>query len=271
MRIIRFQDPHGHEQLGIPAGNDIAERLRGNLYQDLKPDGTQLQIDTLLAPVAPPNIFCIGLNYREHALETGAPVPENPVVFMKPTSALAHPGEPIVIPASCNRGPEVDFEAELAVILKRAARNVPENAALDYVLGYTAANDVSARRWQKHGGGGQWTRGKSFDTFCPMGPVLVTTDDIPDPQNLRVRSLLNGEVMQDGHTGDMMFPVARLISLLSRDTTLLPGTAILTGTPPGVGFARNPPVFLSPGDRIAVEVDAIGRLENSVIAAAASE
>ncbi len=269
MQIARFLDPDKREHLGMLTGPDTAERLRGDLYRGLEPDGTQLRVDSLLAPVVPPNIYCIGLNYRAHAEETGAPVPENPVVFMKPTSALNHPDTPIVIPASCDHGPEVDFEAELAVILKHPARDVPEHQALDYVLGYTAANDVSARRWQKHGGGGQWIRGKGFDSFCPMGPVLTTPENIPNPQNLRLRSFLNGEIMQDGNTGDMMYPVARLISLLSRDTTLLPGTAILTGTPPGVGFARQPPVFLAPGDKIVVEVDAIGRLENPVLAAMA--
>ncbi len=269
MRIIRFLDSDGLEHLGIPDETPFAERLQGDLYQGLVPTGTRIGVDTLLAPVSPSNIFCIGLNYRAHAEETGAPIPENPVIFMKPTSALSHPERPIVIPACCEHGPEVDFEAELAVILKRAARNVSEDAALDYVLGYTAANDVSARRWQKHGGGGQWVRGKSFDTFCPMGPVLTTPEGIPDPQQLRVRSMLNGTVMQDGHTSDMLYPVSRLISLLSRDTTLLPGTAILTGTPPGVGFARKPPVFLSPGDRIVIEVEAVGCLANPVLAAEA--
>ncbi len=136
--------------------------------------------------------------------------------------------------------------------------------ALEHVLGYTCANDVSARRWQKRGGGGQWVRGKSFDGFCPLGQVLVTADEIPDPQALSVRCLLNGEVMQTGDTGDMIFPVAALISRLSRDTTLLPGTLILTGTPPGVGFARTPPVFLADGDRVRVEIERIGSLENPV-------
>jgi len=131
-------------------------------------------------------------------------------------------------------------------------------------LGYTCANDVSARRWQKHGGGGQWIRGKGFDTFCPLGPVLVTADEIPDPQTLFVRTRLNGETMQDGNTADMIFTVAELISLLSRDTTLLPGTVILTGTPAGVGFARTPPVFLAPGDEVVVEIGGIGRLVNRV-------
>jgi 2-keto-4-pentenoate hydratase/2-oxohepta-3-ene-1,7-dioic acid hydratase in catechol pathway len=220
-----------------------------------------------LAPVEPVNLFGIGLNYRAHALETGAPIPEHPVVFMKPTTAVTDPGAPISLPASCVHGPEVDFEAELAVVVGRLARDVAESQALDYVLGYTCANDVSARRWQKHGGGGQWVRGKSFDTFCPLGPVLVTAEEIPDPQLLSLRCWVNGRLMQAGRTGDMIFSVAQLISRLSRDTTLLPGTVILTGTPPGVGFARNPPVFLGDGDRVAVEVSGIGRLENPVEAA----
>jgi 2-keto-4-pentenoate hydratase/2-oxohepta-3-ene-1,7-dioic acid hydratase in catechol pathway len=158
----------------------------------------------------------------------------------------------------------VDFEGELAVILDRTARHLRPEEALNFVRGYTCANDVSARRWQKHGGGGQWVRGKGFDTFCPLGPVLVTADEIPDPQTLSVRCLLNGRVMQSGGTEDMIFPVAEIIARLSQDTTLLPGTLILTGTPPGVGFARRPPVYLAHGDRVRVEIDAIGALENPV-------
>ena len=170
-----------------------------------------------------------------------------------------------MLPACCQHGPEVDYEAELAVVIGKTARNVSEEDALEYVFGYTCANDVSARRWQKHGGGGQWVKGKSFDSFCPLGPVLVTADEIPDPQTLKVESILNGKVMQDGHTSDMIFPVARLIQLLSQDTTLLPGTLILTGTPAGVGFARKPPVFLADGDRIEVRISGIGVLSNSVV------
>jgi 2-keto-4-pentenoate hydratase/2-oxohepta-3-ene-1,7-dioic acid hydratase in catechol pathway len=267
MRIIRFLDDEGREAFGIPTVDGWAQRLRGTPYSFLEPTGEATRVVTLLAPVAPVNIFCIGLNFPAHADETGAAVPDHPAVFMKPTSALNHPGAPIVIPSSCKHGPEVDFEAELAVVIKRRARDVAETEALDYVLGYTAANDVSARRWQKHGGGGQWVRGKGFDSFCPLGPALVTADEIPDPQNLRIRSMLNGKIMQDGHTGSMMFSVARLISLLSRDTTLFPGTVILTGTPPGVGFVRQPPVFLAPGDVIRVEVESIGSLENPVASA----
>jgi 2-keto-4-pentenoate hydratase/2-oxohepta-3-ene-1,7-dioic acid hydratase in catechol pathway len=157
----------------------------------------------------------------------------------------------------------------LAVVIGRAAKNVPVEQALDYVLGYTCSNDVSARRWQKHGGARQWVRGKSFDTFCPLGPVLVTADEIPDPQVLDVRCLLNGATMQDGNTSDMIFTVAELIAHLSRDTTLLPGSVILTGTPPGVGVARKPPVYLAAGDLVRIEIEGIGVLENPVREASA--
>jgi 2-keto-4-pentenoate hydratase/2-oxohepta-3-ene-1,7-dioic acid hydratase in catechol pathway len=264
MRIIRFSDAAGHIHYGREQEGGEAEILEGTLGDGLRPTGRLARVARRLAPVAPVNIFCIGLNYGAHAAETGASLPENPVIFMKPTSALNHPGAPILLPA-CSQGPEVDYEAELAVVIGRQARDVSEEEALDHVFGYTCANDVTARRWQKQGGGGQWTRGKGFDSFCPLGPVLVTADEVPDPQALGLRSLLNGEVMQDGHTSDMIFPVARLIHLMSQDTTLLPGTVILTGTPPGVGFARTPPLFLAAGDEIAIEIDGIGRLVNPVL------
>ena len=144
------------------------------------------------------------------------------------------------------------------------ARDVPQDEALGYVLGYTAANDVSARRWQKHAGGGQWVRGKSFNSFCPLGPALITADEIPDPQSLAISTRVNGQIMQRSTTADMIFPVAELISFLSQDTTLLPGTIILTGTPKGVGFARKPPVFLQQGDEVVVEIERIGALRNPV-------
>ncbi len=270
MQIIRFSDPQQNIYYGRLLDPNKAEVLEGELYTGLHPSGRISAIARLLAPLDPVNIFCIGLNYRAHAAETGAPIPEQPVIFMKPTSALAHPGEPILLPASCRRGPEVDYEAELAVIIGQRCRNVPPERALDQVLGYTCANDVSARRWQKRGGGGQWVRGKSFDRFCPLGPVLVTADELPDPQRLSIECRLNDRLMQAGNSADMIFPVAELISRLSQDTTLLPGTLILTGTPPGVGFARQPPVFLAAGDRVEVRIEGIGRLENPVAEASDS-
>jgi 2-keto-4-pentenoate hydratase/2-oxohepta-3-ene-1,7-dioic acid hydratase in catechol pathway len=263
MRIIRFIDEKGGEVLGKDRGDGTAEVLDGGLFGPMKSIGRPTRVQKLLAPLVPVNILCIGLNYREHAKESKSAIPDNPVLFMKPTTALANPGDPIRIPACSRQGPEVDYEAELAVVIGKAARNVPVERALDHVLGYTAANDVSARNWQRSNGT-QWIRGKGFDTFCPLGPALVTAEEIPDPQRLRLRTLLNGTVMQDGSTSDMIFPVARLVSFLSEDTTLLPGTVILTGTPPGVGFARNPPVFLKSGDRVTVEVEKIGSLTNPV-------
>jgi 2-keto-4-pentenoate hydratase/2-oxohepta-3-ene-1,7-dioic acid hydratase in catechol pathway len=264
MRIARFQDADGVVQYGIPIDGARARRLEGDLFDGLHETEQELEVSKWLAPIVPVNIFCIGLNYRAHAAETGAPLPHNPVVFMKPTTAVTNPNDPIRLPAACRHGPEVDFEAELAVVIAHRGRNLSPSKALDLVLGYSCANDVSARRWQKHGGGGQWVRGKGFDTFCPLGPVLVTADEIPDPQTLAVRCELNGEIMQSGHTADMIFPVAELIAHLSQDTTLLPGTLILTGTPPGVGFARRPPVYLGAGDRVRVEIERIGALDNPV-------
>lgn len=269
MRIARFEDADANVRFGEPLGPDRARCLGGDPFTGLTATSEIARVQRWLAPVQPVNIFCMGLNYRAHAAETGAAIPLNPVVFMKPSTALAHPGDPILLPAACTQGPEVDYEAELAVIIGRAGKDIPAERALGHVLGYTCANDVSARRWQKQGGGGQWVRGKGFDSFCPLGPVLVTADELPDPQGLAIRCVLNGTTMQDGNTRDMIFSVAELIAFLSRDTTLLPGTLILTGTPPGVGFARNPPVFLAPGDRVRVEIEGIGVLENPVVAAGA--
>jgi len=268
MRIIRFIDDEGHCRWGEeqPGSGEIPV-LEGDLYEGLSPSGESAALAKLLAPLEPVNIYCIGLNYREHAEESGAEMPTHPVLFMKPTSTLAHPGDPIRLPACQEHGPETDYECELVAVIGRPCRNVSVGEALDYVLGYTCGNDVSARKWQMHAGAGQWIRGKSFDTFCPLGPVLVTRDEIPDPQGLPLRTILNGQVMQDHITGDMIFSVAEVISYLSQDTTLLPGTAIMTGTPQGVGFVRQPPVWLSEGDEITIEIDGIGRLTNPVAAA----
>lgn len=268
MRIVRFLNNSGEVCHGIEQPDHTANLLAQSLFEsELETTGQIVDIARRLAPIQPVNVFCVGLNYREHAEETGAVIPENPTIFMKPTTAVTDPDSPILIPACCARGPEVDYECELAVVIGREARNVSEADALDYVLGYTCANDVSARRWQKHGGGGQWIRGKSFDTFCPLGPALVTADEIEDPQSLNISTTLNGKVMQEHHTGDMIHSVAQIIAFLSMDTTLLPGTVILTGTPSGVGFARDPQVYLQPGDDVIVEIEKIGQLHNQVEAA----
>ncbi|MFB3145920.1 MAG: fumarylacetoacetate hydrolase family protein [Nitrospirales bacterium] len=262
MKIIRFQDPSGEIQFGEPLNAQSAYLIEGNIFETYRVTDRVVSMEKLLAPVVPPTILCIGLNYRQHAEETGAKIPEHPVLFIKAANALNNPDDPIVIP---NIAPgQVDYECELAVVIGKTAKNVPRSEALDYVLGYTCANDVSARRWQKEGGAKQWCRGKSFDTFCPLGPCVVTPDDIPNPNNLKITTTLNGETMQDSTTSDMIFDVPTLISFLSEGTTLLPGTVILTGTPQGVGFARNPPIFLKGGDRVMIQIEHIGDLSNPV-------
>ena len=267
MRIIRFVDSGGDLRWGCDLRGGEALLLAGPHITALRPARHRVPVRRLLAPIFPTAIFGIGLNYRDHAAETGMPVPRLPVVFMKNPASVTGPGDPILLPACQMKGLEVDYEAELAVIIGRSARDVSPEQALEHVFGYTAANDVSARRWQRHAGGGQWVRGKSFDTFCPLGPVVVTADEIPDPQALTIRTRLNGTLVQDGHTSDMVFSVAHLVAELSRDMTLLPGTIILTGTPAGVGVARTPPVFLAPGDELEVDIEAIGSLRNPVRAA----
>jgi len=264
VRIVRFQTPEGSIHLGHDLREDSAVLLEGELFGNLEETGRRLPVVRLLAPLDPAAIICIGLNYRLHAGEFGADVPRYPIVFMKNPAAVIGPGEAIVIPACCQEPPQVDYETELVAIIGRTAKNVSADQALDYVFGYTIGNDVSARRWQKEAGGGQWVRGKSFDTFCPLGPAIVTADEITDPQNLRLSCHINGRLMQDGHTTDMLFSVAELISYLSTDTTLRPGTIIMTGTPAGVGFARTPPVWLTPGDVIRMTIEPVGTLENPV-------
>ncbi len=213
------------------------------------------------APVPRPGkLICIGLNYKDHAAESKMAIPEKPVVFSKFSSAVIAPGEPVVLPATSK---QVDYEAELAVVIGRRAKNVSADRAYDYVLGYTAFNDVSARDFQF--ADGQWQRGKSCDTFAPMGQTIVTTDVVPDPQKLWIKLTLNGQTMQDSNTDQMIFGVARLIEFLSETITLEPGDVIATGTPSGVGFARNPPVFLKPGDEMEVNIEVVGGMNNPVV------
>jgi 2-keto-4-pentenoate hydratase/2-oxohepta-3-ene-1,7-dioic acid hydratase in catechol pathway len=213
-----------------------------------------------LAPVPRPGkLICIGLNYRDHAAESNMPIPERPVVFSKFSTAVIGPGEPVIIPAT---SAQVDYEAELAVVIGRRARNVSAQNAFDHVLGYTCFNDVSARDFQF--ADGQWQRGKSCDTFAPMGPFIVTADEIPDPHKLAIKLRLNGETMQDSNTDQLIFGVPELIAFLSETITLEPGDVIATGTPPGVGFARKPPVFLKARDQMEVEIEKIGTLGSVV-------
>jgi 2-keto-4-pentenoate hydratase/2-oxohepta-3-ene-1,7-dioic acid hydratase in catechol pathway len=266
VRIIRFLDENDNICLGHNYENGSVVMLAGELFGDLKDTGRKVNVKKLLAPLLPSAILCIGLNYTEHAGETGLKLPEFPVLFMKNPAAVTNQGDPVIIPRSCVNVPEVDYEIELAVVIGKTAKNVAASDALNYVFGYTIGNDISARRWQMNAGSGQWVRGKSFDTFCPLGPVLVTRDEIPDPQSLHLTCTLNGMVMQDAGTSNMIFPVARLVEYLSEDTTLLPGTVIMSGTPAGVGYVRKPPVFLKPGDTMELRIDRIGTLVNHVTA-----
>jgi 2-keto-4-pentenoate hydratase/2-oxohepta-3-ene-1,7-dioic acid hydratase in catechol pathway len=214
---------------------------------------------TLLAPVPDPSkVIAIGLNYMDHCRETGTPPPTSPVIFAKFTTAIIGPGATIRWDPALTA--QVDYEAELGVVFGRTARRVSEEEALDYVAGYVNANDVSARDLQR--GDGQWVRAKSLDTFCPLGPSLVTADEIPNPQALPIRSILNGQVMQESNTSEMIFDIPYLIAFASRAFTLLPGDVLITGTPHGVGVSRKPPVFLQDGDTISVEVEGLGRLTN---------
>lgn len=218
----------------------------------------------LLAPIINPGkIICIGLNYRDHAIETNMAIPQSPVLFAKYTTSIIGPGQSIIHP-----GPQItqrlDYEAELVVVVGKKARYVAEEQAMDYVFGYTMMNDVSARDLQMQSG--QWLKGKALDTFAPLGPALVSADEVADPHNLRISLTLNGRLMQDSNTKNLIFTVPQLISYISQLMTLLPGDIIATGTPPGVGMARTPPVYLQPGDTVSVEVSGLGTLTNPVIA-----
>lgn len=263
MKIIRYQDQQGIVGYAAQQADGTALKLIGDICHSPQLTTEPAEVAKLLAPIQPSSIICIGLNYRRHAQETGAKIPEYPVVFFKGINTLLNPGESIQIPTHL-RSDEVDYECELAVVIGRACKNVGRADALSYVLGYTGCNDVSARDWQIKRGGSQWCRGKTFDTFSPLGPVLVTPDEIPNPNELGIRTILNGETMQDWNTNDMIFDVPTLIEFLSGSTTLLPGTVILTGTPHGVGMAQKPPRWLKAGDSVTIEIEKIGALQNSV-------
>jgi len=262
MRIIRFLSD-GKVHHGVPIGDTSARKIEGDILGKHEVTGTVLNVEKLLAPIVPADILCIGLNYREHAAESNSAIPANPMLFIKGGNTLNNPGDPIPVP---RRSTMIDYEAELVVVIGKTAKTVSRDRALDYVFGYTCGNDVSARDWQrdKSLGGGQFARGKSFDGFCPLGPAIVTKDEIPNPNALRLKTILNGQTMQDHTTADMIFDVPALIESLSSTMTLRPGAVILTGTPQGVGFARKPPVWMKDGDAVVVEIEKIGRLENRV-------
>jgi 2-keto-4-pentenoate hydratase/2-oxohepta-3-ene-1,7-dioic acid hydratase in catechol pathway len=259
MKIAHVQTPDNQINYGI-VHHDTVEIVRGDIFGSLHPAGRSfpLHLVKLLAPVTPANVLCFGRNYKAHAEEGGDAIPSAPLLFIKASSCIIGPEEPIIIPRAAPA--QVDYEAELVVVIKKAARNIDEAEALDYVLGYTCGNDVSARDCQT--GDGQWARAKSFDTFGPIGPWIET--DL-NPENILVEGRLNGKTMQSANTSLMIFSVRHLISYLSQGMTLLPGTLLFTGTPAGVGAAQKPPVWLKPGDVFEVEIEGIGVLKNPVI------
>jgi 2-keto-4-pentenoate hydratase/2-oxohepta-3-ene-1,7-dioic acid hydratase in catechol pathway len=251
------------------AARDTVKRLENDpsAFADARAKGWLVRSEDAywFAPVPRPGkIVCVGLNYRDHAAESGLAVPKTPVIFSKFSSCVVAPGEPVVVPTTSEK---VDYEAELAVVIGRHAKHVSAAHAYDYVLGYTAFNDVTARDFQF--GDGQWQRGKSCDTFAPMGPTIVTTDEIPDPHTLRITMRVNGAVMQDSNTNQLIFGVPQLVEFITSSITLEPGDVIPTGTPAGVGFARKPPVFLKAGDTMDVDIERIGGLGSPVAAATA--
>jgi 2-keto-4-pentenoate hydratase/2-oxohepta-3-ene-1,7-dioic acid hydratase in catechol pathway len=216
----------------------------------------------LLAPVTnPEKVICVGQNYRDHCLEQGQPIPESPILFAKFPTSVQSPGGPILHHAIVE---QLDYEAELAVIIGKRGKHISREDAYGYVAGYSCANDVSARDIQF--GDKQWVRGKSFDASMPLGPALVTTDEIPDPQALGIRCVVNGETLQDSNTSNLIFDVPYLIWFISQMVTLSPGDVLITGTPPGVGIFRKPPILLKPGDQVTVEIDKIGAITNPVVA-----
>ena len=252
---------------------DIGPRLADPALRALA--GTPLDRVRLTAPLRPRrNVFCVGWNYAEHFAEGRAihsaaghaELPQHPALFTKQPNAVIGPDEPVLHPGA--HSAELDWEVELAAIVGRGGRDIPEESALEHVFGYTVANDVSVRDIQRSRHGGQWFKGKSFDTHCPLGPWIVTADEIPDPQVLAISSRVNGETKQASNTKHMVFGVARIVAELSVGMRLHPGDVILTGTPEGVGFARTPPVWLKPGDTVRITVEKLGSLENPVVAEA---
>ena len=261
MKVVRYANPNGVE---LPAVETFGAYWEAEgTFPEYTASDRRADIHHLLAPVAPTQIIGIGQNYRRHAAESNSPIPEFPVMFWKSVGSVQNPDGPIRLPQVL-KTTKADYEVELAVVIGRTCRNATEEDALSFVAGYTCANDVSARDWQRDWGGTQWSRGKSFDTFCPLGPVLVTPDEIEDPNALRLTTTLNGQVVQDWNTSDMIFSVPKLIAFISSDTTLPIGTVILTGTPHGVGMGRTPPLWLKPGDEVTVEIEGIGKLTNWV-------
>jgi 2-keto-4-pentenoate hydratase/2-oxohepta-3-ene-1,7-dioic acid hydratase in catechol pathway len=258
MRIVRFV-VDGQTQYGIVEGERVIP-CAGDPFAGLSKGTKALDLGSvkLLAPVCPPNILCLGLNYRKHADEGGMPYPEAPLLFIKANTALNGPGDPIILPEGYQDS--IDYEVELVIVIGKKARNLTEEEVPQVILGYTIGNDVSNRTAQFKDG--QWARGKSHDTFCPIGPAIET--DL-DGDNLNISCRLDGVIMQDSNTSDLIFPCRRIVSYLSQSMTLLPGTIIMTGTPSGVGFVRKPPVFLKAGQTVECCIEGIGVLSNPIV------
>jgi len=264
MRLLSYAKADGSLHLGEWRADALytlphaamPQALSGSLNRDeqYKMKGSY----SLRAPYTPPRIFAVGRNYAEHAAEMGNQAPSKPLIFAKFPSCVIGPGQPIQWTPRITQ--QVDWEGELAVVIGRGGRDIPEEQAYDHIYGYTIANDVSARDLQE--GDGQWTRAKGLDTFCPLGPYLVSADEVPDPHDLRLVTKVNDEVMQDGHTGDMIFKIPFLVAYLSQSFTLQVGDLILTGTPSGVGKARKPPRFLADGDVVSITIEGLGTLSN---------
>ncbi|HET6883198.1 MAG TPA: fumarylacetoacetate hydrolase family protein [Pirellulales bacterium] len=287
MRLVSYQSTSGPKIAALSgekyidlSGAGLPDSMRAVLAmgdiglrraEEIAADGRELaasSVSRLLAPVPDARkVICVGLNYADHARESGAMPPDEPVLFNKfPTALLGH-GEPIILPRNSQ---EVDYEAELVVVIGRGGRHITRQRAYDHVAGYCPGHDVSARDWQLRKPGKQWLLGKTFDTFAPCGPALVTRDEVPDPNKLAIRFRLNGETLQDSNTSQFIFPVDEIVSYVSQVCTLEPGDLIFTGTPPGVGFARKPPRFMKPGDTAEVEIEGLGILKNPVVAEAQS-
>jgi 2-keto-4-pentenoate hydratase/2-oxohepta-3-ene-1,7-dioic acid hydratase in catechol pathway len=284
MRFVTFQTPNGRPEVGIQT--DSAVTSLANLgvtsmldlvtrWEEIRPQldaklGSEPKLSAgeyrLLAPIPRPNkLICVGLNYREHAIESKMAIPTTPVIFNKFATAVVGPGDSVVLPKMTEKP---DYEAELAFVIGKGGRNISEASWKDHVFGYTIVNDVSARDIQL--GSSQWLMGKTFDTFAPMGPAIVTADEIADPHNLAIRMTINGEILQDQNTRELIFGVPALIAYLSSVFTLEPGDIVSTGTPSGVGMGRTPPRWLKPGDEMVVFVEGIGELTNPCVAEGAA-
>jgi 2-keto-4-pentenoate hydratase/2-oxohepta-3-ene-1,7-dioic acid hydratase in catechol pathway len=267
MRIIRYQPSTeiatGKTSYAAQQPDGSAFRIDGDVFGEFAVTREKADIKKSLPPVRPPQVWCIGQNYKKHAEELGMALPEFPVLFAKGVNTVIANGETIRLPQRA-KSAEVDYECELVVVIGKECKDVSREQALEYVAGYMCGNDVSARDWQIKKGGSQWCRGKSFDTFAPVGPCLVTKDEVGDPNALRIQTILNGAAVQDANTNDMIFDVPAIVSFLSESTTLLPGTLIFTGTPQGVGMGRKPQLWLKDGDEVSIVIEKIGTLTNRV-------